>query len=75
MSLGLEGWKAQLEALPARDRAELAYFLLSSFEPEDEDPEAIWDAEASDRATEIRAGQASGRPAGEFLNELRERFP
>jgi putative addiction module component (TIGR02574 family) len=75
MSLGIEYWKSQLEALPPRDRAELAYYLLSSFEPEEKDSEALWDAEASVRVTEIRADQASGRPIDDFLKELQERFP
>ena len=42
----IDQWKTQLIALPPSDRVELAHFLLSSLEPDDEGIEAAWDAEA-----------------------------
>jgi putative addiction module component (TIGR02574 family) len=75
MSTGIEHWKAQLVALPAHERAELARFLLASLEPDDEGVEAAWDAEASRRVDEILSGRAEGGPADEFLEELREQYP
>ncbi len=71
----IDHWKTALIALSPGDRVELAHFLLSSLEPDDEGVEAAWDAEASRRADEVRAGSASGRPVDEFIAELRERYP
>jgi putative addiction module component (TIGR02574 family) len=75
MSSILDDWKTRLVTLAPSERAELAYFLLSSLEPEDEGTESAWDAEAARRVAEIRAGQATGRPVEELLAELRERYP
>ena len=75
MSSVLERWKTQLVALSPTERAELAHFLLSSLEPEDDGAEAAWDAEASRRAKEIYSGQAPGRPVDDLLAELREHYP
>jgi putative addiction module component (TIGR02574 family) len=71
----LEHWKIQLVTLSPSERAELAQFLLSSLEREDEGAEAAWDAEASRRVEDIRSGHALGRPVDELLAELRERYP
>ncbi len=71
----LDDWKTRLVSLSRPERAELAHFLLSSLEPEDEGVQAAWDEEASQRVTEIRAGTAQGRDADEFLAELRKRCP
>jgi putative addiction module component (TIGR02574 family) len=75
MSSILEDWKTQLGTLTPGERAELAHFLLSSLDPEDEGAESAWDAEASRRVNEIRAGRASGRPVEDLLSELREQYP
>jgi putative addiction module component (TIGR02574 family) len=75
MSSMLETWKTQLVNLSPSERAELAHFLLSSLEPEDEDAESAWDVEASRRVQEIRAGRVAGQPADELLEELREQYP
>jgi putative addiction module component (TIGR02574 family) len=74
MNLLIEHWKTQLMTLSPGDRVELAHFLLSSLEPEDEAVEAAWDAEAERRAEEIRSGRAIGRPVDDFVAELRERY-
>jgi putative addiction module component (TIGR02574 family) len=75
MNSVIDHWKTQLISLSPGDRVELAHFLLSSLEPEDEGVEAAWDAEATRRAEEIRSGRATGRPVDDFIAELRERYP
>jgi putative addiction module component (TIGR02574 family) len=75
MNSVLEQWKTQLGTLSPGDRAELAHFLLSSLEPEDEGAEAAWDAEASRRVKEIHSGHAPGRAVDDLLAELREQYP
>jgi putative addiction module component (TIGR02574 family) len=75
MSSILEDWKTQLGTLTPSERAELAHFLLSSLEPEGEGAEAAWDAEASRRVIEIRAGHALGRPVEDLLGELGDQYP
>lgn len=73
--MSVERYKTQLEKLSRAERAELAYFLLSSLEPEEEGAAAAWDAEISRRVTEIRNGEAKGKPAEQVFAELRERYP
>jgi putative addiction module component (TIGR02574 family) len=73
--LSVERYKTQLEKLSREERAELAYFLLSSLEPEEEGAAAAWDAEISRRVAEIRSGKANGKPAEQVFAELRERYP
>ena len=77
MPTTLDDWKALLAPLPDADRAELAAFLLASLPAEPNDPtaEAAWDALASSRVADIRAGTAKGRDAASYLAELRERYP
>lgn len=70
----VEGYKNQLEKLSREERAELAYFLLSSLEPEEEGAAAAWDSEISRRIAEIRSGKANGKPAEQVFAELRERY-
>lgn len=75
MSTGIEHWKSQLAGLTPDERADLAHFLLSTLEPDEEGVEAAWDAEASRRVADIRAGGVKGRPVEDLLAELRERYP
>jgi hypothetical protein len=75
MSTDIGTWKVQLGALSQDQRAELALFLLASLGPSEEGVEAAWDELATQRATEIRAGKALGRPVDELLADLRERYP
>jgi putative addiction module component (TIGR02574 family) len=75
MNPAIESLKDQVATLSISERAELAYFLLTSIEPEDEGAETAWDEEASRRVEEISSGRAVGRPAEELLAELREQFP
>jgi putative addiction module component (TIGR02574 family) len=64
----------QASALSEAERAELAYSLLSSLEPEEEGAEEAWRAEIARRVAQIRSGQAVGRPVEEVLAELRARY-
>ena len=75
MAQPMKQLKSQLEHLSAKDKAELACFLLGSMEPEDEGVAAAWDVEIARRVDEIRSGRASGTPAEEVFAELRQEFP
>ncbi len=75
MTVAVEQLKSQVVSLTKPERADLAYFLLSSMEPEEAGVEAAWDDEISRRVADIRSGQAVGRPAEEVLDELRNRYP
>ncbi len=68
--------KSELPALPAKDRAELAYFLLRSLDDEAEDAgaEAAWDAELARREAEVKSGKVVCKPAAHVLSELREKY-
>jgi putative addiction module component (TIGR02574 family) len=75
MSEVAEKMKSELGRLPARERAELAHFLIRSLdEEEDVDAEAAWDAELARRADEIKSGKAMGEPAAKVFAELREKY-
>ena len=74
METVVEHLKDQLVALSPSEKAELAYFLLSSLDPGEDDVEAAWDAEAARRVRDIRSGQAAGRPVDQLLDEL-QRYP
>jgi putative addiction module component (TIGR02574 family) len=74
MTETVEQLKSQAGALSVPERAELAYFLLTSMEPEEEGAEQAWRAEIARRVAEIRSGQAKGRAADEALAEFRKRY-
>jgi putative addiction module component (TIGR02574 family) len=75
MTQAVEQLKSQAGALSHAERADLAYFLLNSLEPEEEGAEDAWRVEIARRVAEIRSATAVGRPVDEVLAELRERFP
>ncbi|MBA4189067.1 MAG: addiction module component [Planctomycetaceae bacterium] len=75
MTETVERLKSQAGALSVPERADLAYFLLTSLEPEEEGVEEAWRTEIARRVAEIRAGSAKGRSADEVLAELRVRHP
>jgi putative addiction module component (TIGR02574 family) len=75
MTKAVEQLKSSAGALTVPERADLAYFLLTSMQPEEEGADAAWRMEIARRVAEIRSGQAIGRPVDEVLNELREQFP
>ena len=71
----VEQLKTQVGTLTNPEREDLAYFLLTSLEPEEEGVEEAWRVEIARRVAEIRSGDAKGRSADEVLAELRERHP
>ncbi|MFL5241187.1 MAG: addiction module protein [Gemmataceae bacterium] len=75
MTEAAAGLKSQLSALSQQDRAEMAFFLLTSLEPEEEGVEAVWKAEVSRRLEEIRSGKVIGKPADQLFAEMRELYP
>jgi putative addiction module component (TIGR02574 family) len=75
MTEAVENLKSQFAALSVPERADLAHFLLSNLEPEDDDVEKAWQEEIARRVAEIRSGSATGRPVEEVLAELRRRYP
>lgn len=75
MTPSIEQLKSQAGALSGPERAELAYFLLTSLEPDEAGADAAWQAEIARRVAEIRAGPARGRPVEDVLAELRQRAP
>ena len=75
MTEAIEQIKSQAGSLTRPERAELAHFLLTSLDPEEEGAEDAWRVEISRRVADIRSGRAKGRPADEVLAELREHHP
>jgi putative addiction module component (TIGR02574 family) len=75
MTTTVEQIKSQAGTLTTPEKAELAYFLLTSLESDEDGAEESWRAEIARRVAEIRSGQARGRCADEVLAELRERHP
>jgi putative addiction module component (TIGR02574 family) len=74
MNQTVEKLKAELEKLTSEERAELAHYLIHSLDAEeDADAEASWQAELDRRSAQIRSGQASGKPAPQVFQELREK--
>jgi len=73
MTNALESLKSQLFALPTRERAELAHFLIETLETEsDTDVDAAWDSEINRRIAEIQDGRVVGKSAEQVFAELRE---
>ncbi len=64
---------ARMDNLSQQERADLAYALLCSLEPDEEGVSEAWDAELSQRVAEIRSGQAVGKSAEQVFTALREK--
>ncbi len=75
MTETVEQLKSSAVALTLPERADLAYFLLTSMKSEDEGTEAAWRVEIARHVAEIRSGNAVGRPVEDVLVELREQYP
>ena len=76
MTNTVERLKTEAGQLSSAQRAELAYFLISTLDDgHDDDAEAAWDAEIDKRVAEVQSGSAIGHPIEEVLAELRERYP
>jgi len=63
----------QVAALTPQERAELAYAVLCSLEPEDPGAAQAWDEELARRVARIRSGTANGKPAEQVFAEWRNR--
>jgi putative addiction module component (TIGR02574 family) len=75
MTEAVRNLKHQMESLSQAERAELAYYLLTSLELEEEGAEEAWRVEINRRVDEIKSGKVVGRSAEEVFTELRERYP
>ncbi len=75
MAETVEQMKTRAGELSGTDRAELAYYLLSTLEPEEEGVEEAWQMEIARRLAEVRQGHAKGRPVDQVLAELRMSHP
>lgn len=64
---------SQVESLSSQERAELAYAVLCSLDPEEAGVEEAWDEELARRVARIRSGEAKGKPAEQVLAEWRNR--
>lgn len=75
MSEIAEKIKNDLSQLSARERAELAHYLIQSLDDDvDDDAEAAWDVELARRAEEIDNGTAIGEPAAKVFADLRRKY-
>lgn len=75
MTRAMQEMRSKLERLSPKERAELAYYLLESLEPEELGAAESWDAEIARRMSEIRGGTAAGEPAEKVFSELRKKYP
>jgi putative addiction module component (TIGR02574 family) len=66
---------SHIDSLSQQERAEVAYAVICSLEPEEEGVAEAWDAELSRRVAAIKAGRAVGKPADQLFAELREERP
>lgn len=64
---------AQLDGLSPEGRAELAYQLLLSLEPDEPGAREAWDEELARRVARIKSGGAVGVPADEVFAKWRNR--
>ncbi len=70
-----EKLKLELSQLSVQERAELAHFLIHSLdEGIDEDSEAAWDIELTQRLEDIQHRTAIGEPSFQVFSELREKY-
>ena len=70
-----EKLKLELSQLSAQERAELAHFLIHSLDEDiNDDVEAAWDTELTNRLSDIHRGTAIGEPSNQVFSELREKY-
>ncbi len=75
MSETAEKLKLELSQLSAKERAEIAYFLIHSLdEGIDDSLETAWDAELSQRLEDINCKTAIGELSSQVFSELREKY-
>lgn len=75
MSKTAEKLKLELSQLSAKERAEIAYFLINSLdEGIDDNLETSWDQELTQRLEDINHKTAMGEPSSQVFSELREKY-
>ncbi|MBN3926589.1 addiction module protein [Nostoc sp. NMS4] len=75
MSETAEKLKLELSQLSAKERAEIAYFLIHSLdEGIDDNLETTWDMELTQRLEDVNCQTAIGEPSSQVFSELREKY-
>ncbi|WP_414515760.1 addiction module protein [Nostoc sp. PCC 9305] len=75
MSETAEKLKLELSQLSAKERAEIAYFLIHSLdEGMDDNLETAWDTELTQRLEDINCKTAIGQPSSQVCSELRKKY-
>ncbi|UKO96799.1 addiction module protein [Nostoc sp. UHCC 0870] len=75
MSETAEKLKLELSQLSAKERAEIAYFLIHSLDDDlDDDLETVGDTELSKRLEDINSNTVIGEPIYQVFEELREKY-
>jgi len=75
MSETAEKLKIELSQLSAKERAEIAYFLIHSLdEGIDDNLETAWEQELTQRLQDINCKTAMGEPSSQVFSELREKY-
>jgi putative addiction module component (TIGR02574 family) len=75
MTRAVERLRSELGSLSERERAALAYYLLSTLHPSEDAVAEAWRAEVADRVDDILAGKVDGKSADQLFAELRELYP
>ncbi|RCJ18367.1 addiction module component [Nostoc sp. ATCC 43529] len=75
MSETAEKLKLELSQLSAKERAEIAYFLIHSLDGDiDDNLETAWDNELTERLEDINRKTAIGEASSQVFSELREKY-
>ncbi|YAG14552.1 addiction module protein [Nostoc sp. DSM 114161] len=75
MSETAEKLKLELSQLSAKERAEIAYFLIHSLDEDiDDNLETAWDNELTERLEDINHKTAIGEASSQVFSELREKY-
>ncbi|WP_044500948.1 addiction module protein [Nostoc sp. PCC 7107] len=70
-----EKLKLELSRLSAKERAEIAYFLIHSLnEDRDDDIETDGDTELNQRLEDINRKTSIGEPSSQVFSELRKKY-
>ena len=70
-----EKLKLELSQLSAKERAEIAYFLIHSLDEDiDDNLEIAWDKELTQRLDDINRKAAMGKPSSQVFSELRQKY-
>ncbi|MBD2503198.1 addiction module protein [Anabaena azotica FACHB-119] len=75
MSETAEKLKLQLSGLSAKERAEIAYFLINSLDEDiDDNLETAWDTELNQRLEDIKRKTAICELSSQVFSELRDKY-